>query len=375
MDNVRTQVRLQRTGEGSYYVYLPKAWVERLMITKRDLLSITLAKDYLLISPSTRSQNEREIPEADLRVPPEPDALQRTIISAYVSGTLSARFSRTDSRPFSAEQRVRANEALRKLLGIEFNMLDSEIIFYDLTDYSRFDTKNEMERLFKTVRAILKLTRDLLRTDPREMFPLAHLLHDHYVIEEEQVDPMTFHIHRSVNVLSQHPFLGAPTSTFGETQFVGIVSYILERLSDTFYGIGGLVAQILDPDRRTDLLRYPVEFIIEKISEEMKPKQKNQLLGLSTYAQSVEHLGNFLESAQRVVCQLDLKESLDLQKNILKWRESFSYSDSSQALTANALLVRYRLREASTYIESLANRTSQFHFYQAGKLASSSFAK
>lgn len=367
------RVKLQQTGDGSYYVYLPKAVVRGKGLTKGEFIDISQSKASLVLSPDSLNWSNRRRKEREFKVSEDAYDLEWRIMSAYLSGSLRARFSRSDGSDFSENQITVANEVIQKLRGIESSINQKELEFVDIMNYENANLYDEVRRMFRVIRAILEQNRTLLRSF-RLFGVVADSLHRHWTFEKEQINPISFYIHRIASVQLQFPDLFSKTIQNPiDSQHVSIITYILERIGDAIFGMAESICKIYLSELTTvELLAYPSSYIEGQISSnDIALRNTLNIIEkpMSFFLMKNRELSKMFEDSEQIVCSKDAFEGLHLRKSIKKWREQFD-RDMVNAIgkTNNINVLQgissigFRFRELSTYIESLASRTCQFYY-------------
>jgi len=362
------RARLQQTGQGAFYVYLPKKWFATNSMKKGDLLDVYGAESYLLLSPSLKWKMTRENP-VEILATDDPGDLYWRILSSYVHGCLRTRIMRKDGKQFDTKQLMMANEILHKLRGIEPTLAQDQIEYLDITDYEQTRPFVELARMFKTIGLLFEQNRLLLNPD-YHFETLADVLHQHWISEKEQVNPISFYIHRILNVVLEYPELCPVNNipSLGECQFVGLVTYVLERIGDTLYAIGEHVAELSlsDPSQAGEIMKFPPEYIRRRLR---RTRSEDVSRALALFQSRITELSNLIRIAERVVSTRNPAEAMRLAEQVRKWRADMRVAPVRTQRLADPVPVRSlfaihnRLGELSSYLESLGNRTCQFYHY------------
>lgn len=368
-----TRIKLQQTGSGTYYVYLPKSFIDNRKLRKGELIDISETETSILLSPSSLGWAYRRAKRVEFKVSESPEDLEWKIMSAYLSGILHARFQRIDEKGLSEKQITTANEVIQKLRGIESTINQKEIEFVDVIDYENVSIYDEIKRMFKVLRAMLEQNKTLLRSF-KQLTVVADSLHRHWTFEKEQVNPISFYIHRIVSVKLQFPDLLVKTTLDTvDCQHSAIVAYILERIGDVIFGIARVMFQIYAPGMNADeLLAYPSSYIEKQLKNQFPYIEKTLAKmekPMDYFLQKNIELAEMLDESEKIVYLKDAKSGLSYKKEIEKWRSNFDREvvDVINKIDDVSLLkcifpIAFRFRELSTYIESLFNRTCQFYY-------------
>ncbi len=112
--------KIQRIGNASYAVVLPKEWVEELGLQKSDALVMELEGSRISIYPSQK-QPEKEGPEHTIRVTANEmhTLVQRELISAYLLGATTIRVVSAERKMPSSLKEVLKELAKSLMIGIE----------------------------------------------------------------------------------------------------------------------------------------------------------------------------------------------------------------------------------------------------------------
>ncbi|MEM3564671.1 MAG: hypothetical protein QXR19_15675 [Candidatus Jordarchaeaceae archaeon] len=370
-----SEVKLQQTAGGTFYLYLPKMMTEKKNLQKGDLIEVSETETSIVLSPVSLGLPNRRRDIKEFNVSEDPEDLEWKIMSSYLSGCLHARFQRLDKKEFTAEQITTANNTIQQLRGIESAINQKELEFIDVIDYEDINLYEEIERMFRVLKAMLDQNRTLLRSF-KFFDVVADSLHRHWTFEKEQVNPISFFIHRVTSIELQFPnlFIKAMKEPV-DCQHVAVITYILERIGDVIYGMGQSIAQIYAPRSAPEiLLTYPPSYIKEQIFSQMD-SSKNILENIEKpmmyfLSKNIE-LSQMFENSENIVCYKNAKEGLNLRKKIKAWRENFDQEIVHIAKDLNDVFllqrifpIAFRLRELSTYIESLSSRTCQFCYVQ-----------
>lgn len=347
--------------------------MEKKNLEKGDLIEVSETETSIVLSPVSLGLSHRRKEIEEFRVSEKPDDLEWKIMSSYLSGCLHARFHRVDGEEFSAEQITTANNTIQRLRGIESTINQKELEFVDVVDYENVNLYEEIKRMFKVLKAMLEQNRTLLRSF--KLFNVvADSLHRHWTFEKEQVNPISFYIHRVASIELRFPdlFIKAMEEPV-DSQHVAIITYILERVGDVIFGMAQSIVQIYAPGSVAEiLLAYPPSYIEEQIGS--KNASLKDLLGVMEepmkyfLLKNIE-LSKMLDSSEDIVCSKNAKEGLTLRKSIKTWREKFdreivgvAKEIGNVSLLQTIFAIAFRLRELSTYIESLSSRTLQFYY-------------
>jgi phosphate uptake regulator len=368
-----SRIKLQQTGNGTFYVYLPRTLAENRNLKKGDFIDVFETETSILLSPVSQSWSYRRAKKEELKVSEGPEDLEWKIMSSYLSGILHARFQRMDEKDFSAKQITTANEVIQRLRGIESTINQKELEFVDVVDYENVNLYDEIKRMFKVLRAMLEQNRTLLRSFKNPTI-VADSLHRHWTFEKEQTNPISFYIHRIVSIKLQFPDLFVKTTAKAvDCQHAAIITYILERIGDVIFGMANAILQIYAPHVDTgNLLAYPPSYIEEQLKPRLASLQN--LLAkmeepMNFFLQKNSELARMLDDSEKIVCLKDAKFGLNLRKAMETWRTDFDQeivdivnNINEVSLLKSIFPVAFRLRELSTYIESLSSRTCQFYY-------------
>jgi hypothetical protein len=358
--------RLQQTGQGAYYAYLPRRWFLAKSLKRGALLDIYEGPNYLLVSHSLNWKGKSENP-IEITVTQEPSDLYWRILSSYIHGCLMVRLVRDNRTQFSTSQLIAANETLQKLRGIEPTINQDEIEYVDITDYEKTKPFEELGRMFKAIAFLFHQNRLLLEPG-NDTQTFADSLHQHWISEKEQINPISFYIHRIVNVILEYPnlsgFCSIPSLT--ECQFIGVVTYILEKIGDTLYAVAQNVAELCSANSSEigQRLNYPPEHIKKRLHKVTSTEISRALL---LFRSRSDQLFNFFNQAEKIVLAREPGQAIRLAQEIKMWRNEMTDRPAVERLddlaTAKCLFaIQNRLAELSSYVESLANRTCQFYY-------------
>ena len=368
-----TRIKLQQTGDGSYYVYLPKTLIREKNLQKGDLVNVSKSRASIILSPASLSWSNRRKEEKEFEVSEKPEDLEWKIMSAYLSGCLSARFSRLDKKDFSEKQTTIANEVIQGLRGIESSINQKELEFVDIVNYDNVNLYDEVSRMLRIIRALLEQNRNLFGSF-RLLKVVADSLHRHWTFEKEQINPVSFYIHRIASVQLQFPDLFARTiQNPVDSQHVSIITYVLERIGDVIFGMAENACQIYMPKTTTtNVLAYPASYI-EKQMNSNSVALKDVLDAIEKpmrffFEKNIE-LSRMVEDSEEMVCSRNAFRGLQLRSSLKKWRRQFDREIvdvigkiGNASVSQKLFPIGFRLRELSTYIESLASRTCQFYY-------------
>lgn len=348
--------------------------IEEKNIKKGDLFDVAETKASILLSPTSLGWLHRRKKKEEFNVSEKSEDLEWKILSSYLSGCLSARFFRSDGKEFSADQVTTANNVIQMLRGIESTIDQRELEFVDVVDYENVNPYDDVRRMFRVLRAMLQQNRTLLRA-----FKLLNVvcdsLHRHWTFEKEQVNPISFYIHRVVNVQLQFPdLLIKAMKNPMDCQHIAMITYILERIGDVIFGMAESITQIYVPGIVAEnLLAYPPPYIENQITS-MNESLKNLLdiieKPMKYFLTKNVELSEMLEDSEDVVYSKNAKKGLTLRNSLQTWRTEFDHEIAEVAkemedvfLFRSIFPVAFRLRELSTYIESLSSRTCQLYYY------------
>jgi len=371
------RVKLQRTGDGTYYVYLPKSSIETKNLKKGDLVDISETDSSILLSPISLSWSRRRDLKQTFEVSESSADLEWKILSGYLSGCLYALFCRKDGKEFSAEQITTANDIIQRLRGIESSINQKELEFIDVVNYETINAYDEIKRMFKVIKALLQQERTLLKSF-RLFNVVADSLHRHWTFEKEQINPISFYIHRILSVELQFPdVLIKSMENPVDCQHVAMVTYILERIGDVIFGMAQNMSRIYVPSNVVDdLLAYPSVYIENQIKTRhafLKNIIDNMEEPMDFFAIKTAELHKMLDGSEEIVCTKNANKGLLMRDSTKRWRTKFDEEIvkvvsriGDPFLLQSILSIAFRFRELSTYIESLSSRTCQL--YYAGRI-------
>ncbi len=343
MTEVRSQQkRLQRTGGGTPYVYLPKDWTNSLFPNERIVLKKLPIG--VLISPVAPPAASAEYQvNSD-----SPEEIKEAILSAYTQGHREVRvkYPRMDS-----QARPSVSQFSSRLTGVVSEMGVDEVRIREYTELEDVDFSLLLEGLFAKCEEMATASRDLLQSathsEERQEARLGALREI-----EDDADFLSFGLFRLLS--SRSRYAETPGEELVHLLFYAIVNYAAERYCDSFQGMADAYAALLT-------------------EKDMETASVAETMGDLAFIpdRSVE----FLREARKVVLTRDGRRGFALRRRIRserreRWEAGVSNALHSASSVPNlpvgslyaATQVGSRLLESGTYLESFCSRTSQFYF-------------
>jgi phosphate uptake regulator len=246
--------RLQRTGQSTFIVSLPKNWVEEMKLGKGDLVTILRHGDQsLLLSPRDIRKSTENL-EVTLQVSSSenPNSIIRKLIALYFSGF---RIIKITDNIITPEQRDTIKRFVRrKFVGTEIvTESRSEIALHVLLSYAELPIDTAMRRMSLLATS---MHQDVIVALKELNYELANQVSK----MDDEIDRFNFYIIRQLNTTLQrtNPPGEMGLESLSECLGYRLITKAVERIADH-------AARIAD---NVQLIKKPIsQEIYEKIDE------------------------------------------------------------------------------------------------------------
>lgn len=138
--------KIQTSASGSYFITLPKPWIQKAGLKRGDKLELDMDKDSLCLFIPKRSDSPGSEVNLNLEDYTEPSLLERQIVSCYVQGYDI--FNITSKKIITREWKRHIKSIVINLIGTEISEEFSDrISIRTLVDPSKFPIKDLMKRI------------------------------------------------------------------------------------------------------------------------------------------------------------------------------------------------------------------------------------
>ena len=341
---MKAEKKVQRTGGGTPYVYLPKAWARELF--PEDLVSIQRLPLGLFLTPPSAPADL-----AHYRINNESaHEIKEAVLSAYTQGHREVRVT---FPPQGAKVTSEVSRFAARLIGVVPEVGKDEVRLREYTEHERVDLVLLIRGLFSKCREMAGACRDLLRLPGAAQPELEEGLEALERIEDD-ADFLSFGLFRLLS--SRSRYVESPGEELVTLLFHSIINYAAERYCDALFGVADAVQQIGDHPSGGKKASWPST--------------------ISRLALIPDESLRFLEKAEQVVLNKDGRSANTLRGEVRErrkkaWEPAVAKviqtlaSPGSASIMYPATRIGSRLLESGTYLESFCSRTSQFHFAQA----------
>jgi phosphate uptake regulator len=232
--------KLQQTGDGTFFVTLPKSWVTRLGLQRGAVLGFTERKDRkLLIAPF--GEFERKIDEVTLPLTP---LIERDIEEKYLLGYDIIRLKSSEIIP--SETRESVKRILKRLVGLEIVEEDAKgIVIQCLIEPSLLAPDKIIRRLHLITLAMQK---DAIQSFVKGDIRLAASV----VERDDEVDRLYFLLVRLVRAALTDP---AVADKMGIAPIDCLDYRLLASFIETFADYSTRIAQNTSPEWKSNILQ------------------------------------------------------------------------------------------------------------------------
>ena len=341
---MKVEKKVQRTGGGTPYVYLPKKWARELF--PQDLVAIQRLPLGLFLTPPSAP-----VDVANYRINDESAReIKEALLSAYTQGH---REVRATFPPQAAKVTSEVSRFAARLIGVVAEVGNGEVRLREYTEHERVDLTLLIRGLFSKCREMAGACRDLLRVAGEAQLELKEGLGALERIEDD-ADFLSFGLFRLLS--SRSRYVESPGEELVTLLFYSIINYAAERYCDALFGVAGAVREMGD--------------------QPSGGKKASWASTISRLAAIPNESLHFLEKAEKVVLNKDGRSANALREEVhSRRRKSWEpavvkviqtlASPGSASIMYPATEIGSRLLESGTYLESFCSRTSQFHFAQA----------
>ena len=338
---MKAEKRIQRTGGGTPYVYLPKEWVDDIF-SEDQVVVQRLPLALLLTPPSSPVLATSYHIDSD-----SPHQIKEAVLSAYTQGHREVRvtFPALGSQVTSEVSRFAT-----RLIGVVPEVRKDGVRLREYAEHEKVDLALLVQGLFSKCREMASACRDLLRalndagSRPDEALAASERI-------EDDADFLSFGLFRMLSSRSRYG--ESPGEQLINLLFYAIVNYAAERYCDALFGMANAVREIVEAGEK----------------------------GRGLWAAAIGPLAliphdslGFLERAEDVVLRRDGRKADALRAEVRNRRhrswepavakaiQALASSSRSASIVYPATQIGSRLLESGTYVESFCSRTSQFHF-------------
>ncbi len=170
MEPITGSRKIQMSASGSYYITLPRAWVDRNKVKKGDIIDLVCnGEDLHLLPPKNAPRNDLE-KDLDLKRYSNHSLLSRGISHCYIQGYDIINIVSDEPIPREHKDWIK-NVALTKLIGTGITEESSDRIrIMVLIDPMKFPINDLMKRMFNLVHS---MHRDAVKSLENRDFDLA----------------------------------------------------------------------------------------------------------------------------------------------------------------------------------------------------------
>ena len=251
--------RVQRTTDGTFFITLPKRWMQKVRLDKGSLVRVNEHENSMLtINPY--SESEREVEAIVLEPSPMIDRLigENYLLGADVIEVRS-------SKVISTELRNKVKAIIKKFVGLEIVEEDSKkIVIQCLLEPSTVIP----EKILRRIHLIsLEMEKDALDS----LITLNIELAKNVIERDEEVDRLYFLIVRLVRAALTYPSLGEKLSiTPIECLDNRLLASLIEHFADYATSIGTVATSPMDKALQKD-----IQIIFSKVSESVYTTYKD----------------------------------------------------------------------------------------------------
>ena len=339
MPNAKTEKKIQRTGGGTPYVYLPKEWTSGLFPEDRVVIQ-RLPLGVFLTPPVPVMAAAEYFVKSN-----KPDIINEAVLAAYTQGH---RVISITVPPMGARATAEVSGFASRLMGVVSNVTSDKVVLKEYAEHERVDLARLVEALFSKCKEMAISGKELLLTGgdasrkPEEVLGLLDGI-------EDDADFLSFGLFRLLS--SRSRYVEIPGELLVDLLYYSVINYAAERYCDCLQGMTDAYRLLLAEGRDGRKALSAV-------------KEVASILGTSV---------NYLDKARVVVIGRDGLRARDTRKQIRRarldsWEPSVARllhrlvaSDRAVSLYPT-MRVCSRLLESGTYLESFFSRTSQFFF-------------
>lgn len=213
------------SGGSTYVISLPKKWVEASNLKAGDSVAVAEQGGSLLVGAGSF---EKEPSTKDIRISQSMscEALERTLISAYITGydTIRIKLDREDN--FAYRESIRKTAG--KLIGVEIVEDSHDAMTLEIMlDYKRMNTKWILQKMFFLDKSMLS---DLCTAFKKRDAGLARDI----IVREGEVDRLYFLVVRQLKYTVRYPQAAEKLGVGMQRDCIGyrVVVKALERIAD-----------------------------------------------------------------------------------------------------------------------------------------------
>lgn len=261
MEPVEQYRRIQKVGEGTYSITLPKQWITGKGLKKGDLLSIIEESDgSLKIQPPVKVQKELTV-TINAELCTSSVQLARMIIGCYVQGYDVVRIQ--SMKGFTNGQIEEVSKTIDRLPAFEIVEHNPQsIVIHSFIDPGRFPIEGLLKRLQVMVSSMLNQLVDLMSMGDENIIKNIEK-------QEQRVDELYFLIIRLLFTYLRRRELGKVLGIDNPLYVVGarIITRSLEEIADYVYDVS---MECLNLKRRGLWIDKNIAMELQKMAERVQ---------------------------------------------------------------------------------------------------------
>lgn len=340
MPATKTDKKIQRTGGGTPYVYLPKDWTgevfpeDRVVIQKLPLgLFLTPPVPAVAAAEYSVKSNQSEV-------------INEAILAAYTQGH---RVISIGVPTMGARATAEVSGFASRLMGVVSNVTSDQVVLKEYAEHERVDLARLVEALFSKCKEMAISSKELLATGgdvsrkPEEILGLLDGI-------EDDADFLSFGLFRLLS--SRSRYVEVPGELLVDLLYYSVINYAAERYCDCLQGMADAYRLLLAEGRdgRKALTAVKEAAFIPGTSAKYLDRAREVVIGR--------------EGVQARVARKEIRGTRlnSWEPSVGKLLHHLVASDRATARIYPAMRVCSRLLESGTYLESFFSRTSQFFF-------------
>jgi phosphate uptake regulator len=218
--------KIQKLGQNSFAISLPKEWIEKHGLKPKDSLLIRETNlDLVISNPNVTAEN----PEPVVSFPYNSN-VRRNITMAYLVGAPQITVQKEPAEgPFSTEEREEIKSALQSLVGTQIVAEDSSNIAIDfLTTIDQEDLVQRVRQIYTLVMSMLEGLESVIQGETPKPDALKNI-----IARDIDVNRLYFSIVRQIRGLAKEsPAIGKLRTPLYKVVDYRLMVHILENLGD-----------------------------------------------------------------------------------------------------------------------------------------------
>jgi len=311
--------RIQVTGGSSYIITLPKEWINKLNIRKNDPIGLIIQSNgTILVTPKISGEQTQKIKEFEIEDKKNQTYLLRKLIAAYIAGYTTIKIKGKDRIPPQVRTIVR--KFTQTTIGQEVvEETINSITLKDLLNPAEMPFNRTLKRMHIIIKGMYEDMLNALISRDNEIL-------DDIIKRDNEVDRLHWLIARQHNIILKNVnFAEKMNTTTGLSSASYLIGRISERIGDHVIKIANNIKEM--PDKKIDkkiieklikasnysmglytksitsFFRKNLESAnenIENITELSEQCEKLNTMTLKLDAKIAVHVGNIIESIQRI---------------------------------------------------------------------------